>query len=989
MAQILNRALLIAGEAKKVGTYVVNIRTLNKSNKVTSCSGTNVPADGDAGFAVGCMFYTATGAIGATGYINEGSETSADFNVLNGGGSGGFTTWDQMYANDKTLAVTNTTLTFDGQHASNDVFTLSNSGAGSGSVLQITNVGSGSDIKGTSASWSVSKTGVAVFLSATFSGSGGSNAFTITAGDVLLSDASITMVDADNAATLDITNNTATTATVYKFAGSGVFTGNTTSSFMTLTPSGLTTGTAFYLPVAALTTGKAVHVVANAYTDGLVVNITSSSTAATSTGRLLNVSSTAATGTSTIIAEISSAATDETVIFKVTGSGALALGAGMQVSLASMTTGTAIDVPDLAVLTSGIGLSIVSSATAITGAGRLLFINHTGATTSTGTIAEIKTAATDAANATTLLKLTMAASIVGIGLNIVSTTAMTTGSLIRATTATAGAIATNGVYSFLGTGNFTNGSATLGMFNVTAASTLAGTIMNITGGSLTTGVALSIDDAGTGITSGSLLRIATATTGAMATNGVVSIRATGAYTSTSNAGILDVQSSGLVGAGTLVNIKLTNVSQTAANAVNIEQTTTTTGYTGTFVRVVGSSTTGASKLIGVTAVNTIAGDALNITNNALTLGAGTLVNLVHGTSVIGAGSSMLRITSTGIDTGTSTGTLLDLAATAATTAVLALVTSASLTSGTALRFDLNGLTTGLGIIVSHTTSVIADGGSLLRLSSTGIDTGGATNGTLLDLSSTGQQTGTVVKGIFSALTTGTAMSLTLAALTTSGVGLNITAAGTGLTSGSLLFVSSGSTGAIATNGAVSFQATGAFTSTSNQGFVGVLANSTTAGTVMSISATAATTGTLLFLKATAATLSTGRYLSANDATTEVFGIGLNGHLISTQTTAPTIAVTQQNGITGAAVTAGGTDTCGVITTTGTNNNGGTTIITLTFNKTYTTAPKYVSLMPLNASAVVSSALAYVSSVTATTFVITIPASASSGATPSWAYAVIA
>jgi hypothetical protein len=159
------------------------------------------------------------------------------------------------------------------------------------------------------------------------------------------------------------------------------------------------------------------------------------------------------------------------------------------------------------------------------------------------------------------------------------------------------------------------------------------------------------------------------------------------------------------------------------------------------------------------------------------------------------------------------------------------------------------------------------------------------------------------------------------------------------------------------------------------------------------SLTALTTGIGHRVTAAAATLTTGRYFSAFDGALEVWGIGANGHVHTTQTTAPTIAVTTANGISAAAITAGSTDVCGIITTTGTNDNVGATVLTVTFNKTYTTAPKTVSVTPRNASAAkaaaTSLALPYVSSITATTFVLTIPADASAGATPSFQYQVIA
>jgi len=75
--------------------------------------------------------------------------------------------------------------------------------------------------------------------------------------------------------------------------------------------------------------------------------------------------------------------------------------------------------------------------------------------------------------------------------------------------------------------------------------------------------------------------------------------------------------------------------------------------------------------------------------------------------------------------------------------------------------------------------------------------------------------------------------------------LTLSASGTGLTTGSVLKVTTATTGAINTNGAVSFQATGNYTSTSNNGLLNVLANSTTAGTVAKFSGTALTTGQIL------------------------------------------------------------------------------------------------------------------------------------------------
>jgi hypothetical protein len=64
----------------------------------------------------------------------------------------------------------------------------------------------------------------------------------------------------------------------------------------------------------------------------------------------------------------------------------------------------------------------------------------------------------------------------------------------------------------------------------------------------------------------------------------------------------------------------------------------------------------------------------------------------------------LRISSTSIDTGTTTGTLIDLASTAAQAATLVKITSATLTTGKGIVFTLAGLTTGAAI---DTTGIAA------------------------------------------------------------------------------------------------------------------------------------------------------------------------------------------------------------------------------------------------------------------------------------------
>lgn len=374
-----------------------------------------------------------------------------------------------------------------------------------------------------------------------------------------------------------------------------------------------------------------------------------------------------------------------------------------------------------------------------------------------------------------------------------------------------------------------------------------------------------------------------------------------------------------------------------------------------------------------TDATTTTGTSFSLTQNAITSGTGQLqtVNglttgvadsIVHTTSVIASGGSLQRISSTSIDTGTTNGVLLDLSSTASLAATQVLLTASALTTGIGMSIVTNALTTGTAMSIPHTTSVIADGGSLLRLSSTSVDTGGATHGTLLDLSNTGATAATLVELNDTALLTGVGV---LVAHTT-----GVLASG-----GSLLRLSSTSVDTGTTHGVL----------------LDLTSSAGTTGTQAMISATGLTTGIGLALVAAQATMTTGRYLSVNNGATEVFGIGLNGHLISTvSANPPTAASTVNQGISAAAITAGGTDTCGTITTTGTQNNTADSTFTVTFGKTYTTAPKAVILTPANAAAALAAQSgAYISSISATAFVVGVSKSSAAAATPSWNYFVIA
>ncbi|HSX29098.1 MAG TPA: hypothetical protein VLE73_00900, partial [Candidatus Saccharimonadales bacterium] len=151
----------------------------------------------------------------------------------------------------------------------------------------------------------------------------------------------------------------------------------------------------------------------------------------------------------------------------------------------------------------------------------------------------------------------------------------------------------------------------------------------------------------------------------------------------------------------------------------------------------------------------------------------------------------------------------------------------------------------------------------------------------------------------------TALAVAANGLTT-GKGISVTSTGTGLTTGSLLHVSSATTGAVNTNGIVSFQATGNYTSTSNNGLVNALANSTTAGTIVNIQGTSLTSGTALNIAAntgTAINVSSG--LTSLTGPTSGSGTTLT---VSNSTSTGSIAIFKDNSTAVATIADGGATT---------------------------------------------------------------------------------
>ena len=81
-----NRAVEIGGELRVVGASATSVTVLeyDTAGNIARAKGATVPTDADAGYSVGSVFIDTTGGAGVTFYVNEGSDTSCDFNVSAG-----------------------------------------------------------------------------------------------------------------------------------------------------------------------------------------------------------------------------------------------------------------------------------------------------------------------------------------------------------------------------------------------------------------------------------------------------------------------------------------------------------------------------------------------------------------------------------------------------------------------------------------------------------------------------------------------------------------------------------------------------------------------------------------------------------------------------------------------------------------------------------------------------------------------------------------
>lgn len=183
--------------------------------------------------------------------------------------------------------------------------------------------------------------------------------------------------------------------------------------------------------------------------------------------------------------------------------------------------------------------------------------------------------------------------------------------------------------------------------------------------------------------------------------------------------------------------------------------------------------------------------------------------------------------------------------TTATTTTANTIDGDTVTTGIGLFGTFDGLTTGEGFSLTHTTSVIADGGSLLRLSSTGINTGGATTGSVLDISATAQLAGTIALITAAGLTTGNALEIEATAQTTGNLILCTGGAANMASGGS---IASFDMGAATAGSGLEIVTSGDYVDLTD-GMINVTANTATAGNLVVLNGTSLTTGAALSINA--------------------------------------------------------------------------------------------------------------------------------------------
>jgi fibronectin-binding autotransporter adhesin len=545
-------------------------------------------------------------------------------------GSGGVSTWDELYDADKTLTIDDTTLTFQVTKAGIAGLTLAGNATATGAILAFSNSGSGVDVLGTSSAWQVTKAGAATFASviaesitaaanltidATGTGTiiiGGTSTGAVTIGPALTATASITITGSADANVL-----TVTAGDILVSNGKIAITNDDTDAIATLTANATTTGNAILLTANGITSGTMVSLVTTSagFSGGYFIACNDGSNrftvgvdgATTVTSAVASTAALAVTGIQTsenMVAFSSNGVTASGYgTLKVTAAGATAAGSAVLLVTHTGTPAAATSYLahfDYTPATEATNDPITVQISSGTSIGAALNITST-ATTITGGI----------------LNITNAEMTTGVGINMTGMAALTTGQGIKMAHATS-AIADGGSMIAIASSGVNTGGATNGtMLDIKATGQLAGTMVRIDS-IQTTGTVASIISTGIMTTTGNLLTLTanSATTAA----GLLRINANGL---TDGIGLAIASSStALTGAGRLVYINHTGDTTAATTAKIFEIASAATDDTEIF-KVTASAALAAGIAANISAVLMTTGTALKIGDlDALTTGTG-------------------------------------------------------------------------------------------------------------------------------------------------------------------------------------------------------------------------------------------------------------------------------------------------------------------------------------------------------------------------------
>lgn len=369
---------------------------------------------------------------------------------------------------------------------------------------------------------------------------------TFEVGDQVITDGSLAITDADNANTLIVTNNTATTSDVVQFTGSGVFTGTGADAFVNITQSGATSGDVASVLANGLTTGNALllsstgtivdggamlsvvansattsgatsgglfELTANALTTGMAVDVTSTSLGLAA-GGLFNVAHTASGTLSAaktgFLSEIFSSRTQTAAAVVSDNYDVLSL---IRTNVANNAGGTlnaagsVLRIENIATQTAGtladtvIGLEIVMDAD---GTGDAIDIIHNA---TAGRALDITSSATTTAG---VLRLTANSVNTGMGFSA-DFNGLTTGEGMSLSHTTS-VIADGGSLLRLSSTGIDTGGATNGtVLDISSTAQLAGVVNLITASGLTTGTAVRV--VANALTSGTMLDLESSAAG--------------------------------------------------------------------------------------------------------------------------------------------------------------------------------------------------------------------------------------------------------------------------------------------------------------------------------------------------------------------------------------------------------------------------------------------------------------------------------------------